>query len=166
MQHCNVIDRFRTNGIAVDWSTIAAGWEGWGIISAEEVIGYASDQLPDPPHDQLKWVTQLAIAEKDERELISQALHELAKGNLAVGVRKWRLLLLKELLPRIGDDLLYSLIELADFWSTFDYPDDSPHVVQGRGNSISPQEYYTEANLQAILDRHWEWVRNEEPHLA
>jgi hypothetical protein len=47
---------------------------------------------------------------------------------------------------------------MNEFWGSFGYPQDSPHVVQGVGNSISPQEYYTEEIAGRALEEHQRWL--------
>jgi hypothetical protein len=52
-------------------------------------------------------------------------------------------------------------MSLFDFWAQLDYPIDSPHVIQGRGNNITPEEYYTQENYDNIYNMHVDWLKKE-----
>ena len=68
---------------------------------------------------------------------------------------------MEQLLEDIPTEPLYGLIAFTDFWNDFGFPSDSPHEVQGRWNSLGPQEYYTQENLERTIQRHQKWVENE-----
>ena len=80
-------------------------------------------------------------------------------------MRKWRLILLQETLDTLPTDPVYALTELTDFWLSFGFPSDSPHFVQGRGNSMLPNEYYTGAFRDRILAGHQAWIEKERAEL-
>lgn len=44
---------------------------------------------------------------------------------------------------------------------TLDFPEDSPHIFQGRDNNITPEQYYTEQNYSYLFDEHVRWIKNE-----
>ena len=53
------------------------------------------------------------------------------------------------------------LMELSDLWIELEFPNDSPHIFQGRENNITPQEYYTKQNYDKLFSKHKEWLKNE-----
>jgi len=61
----------------------------------------------------------------------------------------------------LPDEPMYGLIAFTEFWARFDYPDDSPHVVQGQNNCITPQEYYTKQNYDDMIIRHKNWLKSK-----
>ncbi len=74
--------------------------------------------------------------------------------------------LLAQFPKTVPNEPLHGLLALTEFWGMFGYPDDSPHTVQGRGNRIAPNEYYSDENFRSILCRHVEWVSSELRDLA
>ncbi len=52
-------------------------------------------------------------------------------------------------------------MELTELWVQFGYPEDSPHIIQGRGNNISPTEYYTQSNYDKLYIKNKEWLEKE-----
>ncbi len=64
--------------------------------------------------------------------------------------------------PDTVDEMFEALLTLTDFWAERDYPMHSPHTVQGRGNSISPADYYNLDNYRNILESHRQWAAREE----
>ena len=167
----SIPEKMTSDNIAVNWSTILIGWYGPGKydrqLSVAEIAAYAQDLIEGNP-EQPGAVLKLAGARDGETEMVEYSLKQLAAlepGEENTEVRKWRLYLLKELEPTLNDDPLYGLIALTEFWEKFDYPDDSPHVVQGRGNDQDPQQYYTPENFLNLRKLHREWMKTEEEFL-
>ncbi len=102
---------------------------------------------------------------REEIKDLLQRLSQLDGGDPQIELRKWRLVLLEEVLASMPKDALYGLIALTEFWQDFGFPSDSPHVVQGRGNNITPPEYYQEENLQRLVNCHRTWIENERASL-
>jgi hypothetical protein len=92
---------------------------------------------------------------------IGEALVRLAPEIDDREVRGWRAVELAHLLDELPPSPIDGLMELTSFWNALDFPDDMPHVVQGRANDISPIDYYTEENYRQLLDRHKAWLRSE-----
>ena len=166
-----ILNSMLKDQIPVDWSTILRGWHGpakYGPqLSIADIASYAGNLISTNP-EQPPCVLKLAGARDDESEMVESCLRELAaqeEADQEIELRKWRLYLLKEIEPTLSRDPLYGLLGLTEFWEKFDYPDDSPHVVQGRGNHQSPQEYYTDENLRRLRTQHQEWMKNEEAFL-
>ena len=157
--------------IPVNWLTILTGWHGpanWGRqLSIADIASYATNLIAANP-EQPECVLTLAGAQDDESEMVEHCLRQLAAredANQNIELRKWRLYMLKDLEPTLGDDPVYGLIGLTEFWDKFGYPEDSPHVVQGRGNDQGPQEYYTDENFRHRRMQHREWMKEEEEFL-
>ncbi|HET6383032.1 MAG TPA: DUF2247 family protein [Armatimonadota bacterium] len=164
------LDKLKAGGLPIDWAALLVGWEGVDergkLISSGEATIYAAEQLDRAPPEDYSKTLDLAAADLDDEDEIRRALRALAGSDPEPrGARPWRLLLLKETLQELSGDPIHDLIRLTDFWSSFGYPNDMPHVVQGAGNRMSPGEYYTEANLKDILRRHLEWAEKEEQAL-
>lgn len=166
-----ILDRMRRDDIPINWSTILIGWHGpadYGRqLSIADIASHAGNLIEANP-EQPECVLKLAGAQNDESEMVESCLKQLvAKGEADqnIELRKWRLYMLKDLEPTLGDDPVYGLIALTEFWDKFDYPKDSPHVVQARGNHQSPEEYYTDDNFRRLRIQHREWMKGEEQFL-
>ncbi len=167
---------FKTN-----WTTILVGWTGLGVfgpwperwsefpplISAEEIVAYANARITHASSieegdliDQIL-AHNLRTGTREETRDQLKRLSEVFGGDPALDLRKWRLVLLEELLANLPQDALYGLISLSEFWQSFGFPPDGPHEVQGRGNAISPSEYYQQPNLDRLLTRHLSWIQCE-----
>ncbi|SRR6266446_1726077 len=163
-----ILDKMIEVGIPVTWSTILIGWHGpakYGPqLSIADIVSYAAGVIEANP-EQPPCVLRLAGAQADDREMVETCLGKLASREGAdqdIEVRKWRLYLLKEIERQLSDDPLYGLLALTEFWDKFNYPDDSPHVIQGRGNHQHPRDYYTDENFRQLRNRHREWIKEEE----
>ena len=76
--------------------------------------------------------------------------------------RKWRVIFVMKNLPdNNSNDFISNLLVLGDIWAKLSFPEDSPHIIQGKGNDISPEQYYTIENYNKLLKRHNEWVVDE-----
>lgn len=162
------LDKMAESRIPINWGTVLVGWTGPGkysrLLSIADIASYARDLIEANP-DQPREVLKLAGAGDDETESVNACLRALSGGagvDVELETRKWRLILLKDFIKALGDDPLYGLLGLTEFWERFDYPLDGPHVVQGRGNSQAPQDYYTEDNYRRIVERHRQWIDKEE----
>ncbi|MHA6823920.1 DUF2247 family protein [Ralstonia pseudosolanacearum] len=153
----------------VDWGAIFVGVSGiprGEILGAQFVRHFADDELSRLD------VTDPVLGEVSELSLFDGEQLEDARKNVAricdtrsIDVerakRKWRAVALEELLSQIGADPVYDLIALSEFWADWGSATDSPFVVQGVENNLTPDEYYTERNLEETLKRHREWLRVE-----
>jgi Uncharacterized protein conserved in bacteria (DUF2247) len=160
----NLLDEIRSTGLPVTWPVIRAGWEGTGLggrqLDLADVTGFACDQLAGSgAGDQADDIADLCIAADSEDA--GRALSALAPDIPASAVRTWRAVLLGRLLTALPASAVAGLTELTSFWGSLGFPADMPHVVQGRGNDISPADYYTVANYQRLLRRHRDWLSSE-----
>jgi hypothetical protein len=156
-------------GLPVNWRTVLVGFVGPGklgrLLKPEDVLSYAEDAIAQG--DTSDEVVALAVSddsEEIERHLRTLSSHE--QLSVEREEKKWRVLLLKEALADLPRDPLSGLLALTSFWERFDFPEDSPHVVQGRGNKLSPIEYYTEDNFRDAVERHAGWIERELASLA
>ncbi len=169
------------NRFLSDWTTVLVGWRGlsslspWPdrentmppLLATKDIIEFANERLAsssDPREHKL--IVELLEHDLDdltgrECERLLVPLAELNPSDPALALRKWRLALLEEQLETLPQDPLNALIELTEFWQSFGFPTDSPHTVQGRGNAILPQDYYTQDSLRRILAHHRDWVAQE-----
>lgn len=161
------LSNFKVNTLKLNWETILIGLEGPGKfppqITSKEVIDYAVDlisQEDNQPED----VWMLAgLSEKDTSE-IKRLVKKLANNEKSVKefeLDKWKVTLLEKALNEISDKPIYGLIELTEFWEKFDFPVDSPHVIQGLSNNMSPEEYFTKENYDIIIKKHKNWIENK-----
>ncbi len=161
------VGRLREISIPVNWMTVLVGFavppEPGMPLTSEDVINFAIDQMAAgvEPSDEMLAV---AGASSMDTELIGAALRRLAAGVTtasAVEQRKWRLLAVCDLVDSLPADPLYALLALTEFWAAMGFPPDMPHTVQGRGNTLSPVEYYTDANRDREVEGHRSWIASE-----
>lgn len=50
---------------------------------------------------------------------------------------------------------------LTELWLELGDTADSPHIIQGKDNPISPVEYYTDANYDYLYKKNKCWLKNE-----
>ena len=51
-----------------------------------------------------------------------------------------------------SDDYIQGLMDFTDIWAKFNFPSNSPHIVQGLNNRIEPREYYTLNTYNDLLE--------------
>lgn len=112
-------------------------------ISTEDVIDYAIDRLSN---DSSIEVCELAGLNANESETMRDVLWHLVeqeKSNHEFEFRKLRAAIVSNTLKVKKENYLDGLMELTDMWIGLGYPSDSPHIIQGHGNNMSPKDYYT-----------------------
>ena len=162
------LDAFRSACFAINWRTIALGWDGpckWPrLLTLADVQEFAGSLLSAPSSADEPALIRLVAASADDIEGVTKEIHTLANGSAADPereLRKWRVVLLKDELWKCPRNPLYGLLALTEFWEKFGYPEDGPHTVQGRGNTSTPNEYYSEENYRRLLKRHADWIETE-----
>lgn len=168
-----------------NWTTVAVGWKGLGVLSPwperwtefepmlsfDEIVEYGAQRLTvssDPMEQDLIMNLLITGTHTPTREEISTLLAHLSDLNGAnpqFELRKWRFVMLQELLNNLPKDPTYALIELSEFWQSFGFPSDSPHEIQGRQNSITTSAYYNEAKFHEMILRHEQWMIHEKTSL-
>ncbi|MCS1350911.1 DUF2247 family protein [Mechercharimyces sp. CAU 1602] len=160
---------FNNEGIQVNWMTLLIGLKGLGnhnsLIEVKEVINFAVEWLGTVLSDSLdENVIAIASAYESDREDIEKSLKRLSStvdSTEEIECRKWRFVLLKRRLKYLSRDPLYGMIGLTEFWADFNYPDDSPHMVQGRNINMEPKEYYSQEFYEDVLAKHHSWLERE-----
>lgn len=168
----NSLRRVSALGIPITWDVLRAGRSstlpGGPRLSIEEVRTFAQQVLGETPHPQAT-LFDLASAGPADRDDVDRALAELAaKQSQAslVGDRAWRLVAVTDLIASLPKDPVDSLLALTEFWLDWQLPEDMPHTIQGRGNQISPLDYYTAGTLEQVLQDHQAWIDGERGRLA
>lgn len=161
------LQEFKDNSINLNWQTILIGLVGPGKlppqVTPKEAVSYAID-LVSRDSNQSDVVWALAGSNENDTTEIKNLVRELAnkeKGLQEDELDKWKVIMLKKELTELKNDPIYDLIKLTEFWEMFNFPDDSPHVVQGMRNSIFPQDYYTKENYEKIIDNHRKWIERK-----
>lgn len=157
---------FFEKGFGISWTLVNMGWDGSAKfknqLAGQDIIDFAMSKMKDG--DESIDVVLLASSHAANAEEISEILKRLSDGedvNADNEFRKWRVMYVSKSLPDIRAEYIQGLIELGDIWAMLDFPDDSPHVFQGRNNSITPNEYYTQENYMRLLEKHRQWLEKE-----
>jgi hypothetical protein len=166
------LKKFEDNNLSVNWTTILIGLKGpgkfEGKLSIGDVTNYAISKI-EQNSSQCEEVLILAGLNEEDSELVYKYVKNLADGedkDKEVELRKWIVILLKDVINTINPDPLNGLIQFTEFWEKFDYPKFSPHIIQGINNTITPKEYYTPENFKRIVNLHDLWVKKEKEKLS
>ena len=158
----------------VSWTTLLAGWRGFEsyrrLITISDIQQFAMEKLEiamekskiaGESSSNLSELTIFWAVEQDEIDSALDVLSATDSTNYETEVHKWVICLLEKQIQELPDDPIYGLLELTNFWSSLEYPDYSPHQIQGVGNEISPQNYYTQENFKNAVEKHKNWIENE-----
>lgn len=135
-------------------------------LQEKDVIEYAIEKLEEG--DDRSEVCELAGSYVDEQEDIRNLLWELLKQENTKDdneKRKLRAVIVNNALRIKYDNYIDGLMNLTDLWISLGYPSDSPHIIQGRDNNITPSEYYTADNYNLLYERNVEWLMTELEYL-
>lgn len=156
----------------VSWTTLLAGWRGVGqlgrLVTSSDIAQFALEQLESAPGTNSKLAELATISDADATQIDSY-LPQLASptpSDYQTETRKWVVSLLEKQLQELPDDPLYGLLRLTEFWAALDFPDYSPHQVQGKDNTLTPAEYYTSKNFEKALANHRNWLEEETANLT
>ena len=165
------LDDIQKAGFKVTWKVIDIGFKGSkvfrGELSARDIIDYALLQLESGKAD--KTSGELACEYDTNTEEVDNLVKGLANKentDYSIEFRKWRVLYVEKEFPTEKTDYINGLIMLGNIWVALDFPEDSPHVFQGRGNDITPEQYYTEENYKELFHKHKEWIEKEVKQLT
>ena len=130
-------------------------------ISTKDVINYAVEQL-SRSEEKIE-VFELAGENENDYDHILSLVQKLQENNLNYDIekRKIRIAIVKNTISKKNNDFIDGLLELTDLWCKLDYPKDSPHVIQGLDNFLSPTEYYTKENYDILYKKNYEWFVKE-----
>ena len=176
----SVFERLRSV-FPVTWTTALVGWEGLGVLSPwpgrwtefppllriSDLVSYASERLiASSSAKEEKLIVDLLEMEQagQTREAIRGVIGVLSAidgGECARELRKWRVIMLQDVISRLPPDPTQALLALTEFWQNFGFPIDGPHEVQGRGNNTAPEDYYRASTLQRMIEHHQAWMAHE-----
>lgn len=152
----------------VNWTVLFVGWRGIGcfsnLVTLSDVRQYALDKVDAKVSEGPDFVLKLAIvsdSEKDKALFFLSQLVAQEHADIEAAERQWAAFLLEKMLYQLPDDPLSGLLEFTEFWCDLGFPAYSPHPVQGVGNSMSPEEYYTAEQFAKVLDLHRQWLEME-----
>ena len=130
-------------------------------ITVDDIIEYAVEQL-EKGNDKIE-ICELAWNNGNMDETL-KCLYELADEEESEGEleeRKLRAVILNNRLKKKKSNYVDGLLELTDLWIELGCPADSPHIIQGQDNEISPSEYYTESNYNYLFEKNKKWLKKE-----
>lgn len=131
-------------------------------ISINEIVEYAKEQL-EKGEDRIE-ICELAGSGDYDLEDVMDTLYELANEEENpddIEDRKIRAARVNKLLKDKNTNCIDGLMGLTELWLELGYTADSPHIIQGKDNSISPMEYYTDANYNYLYEKNKHWLKDE-----
>lgn len=155
------LEDFKRLSIDITWRMLYRGIIKQQI-RAEDVIEYAIEKLQNGDDD--IEVCELAGTQANERNNICELLWKLAQLENTedeMEDRKIRAIIVYNALKIKNDNFIDGLMDLTDLWASLGFPSDCPHIVQGKDNNISPNEYYTENYYTFMYEKNKEWLKNE-----
>lgn len=160
------IKDFTEKGFRVSWTLLNMGFNGNQLFSnqlgAKDIIDYAISKMEGGEESyEVILLASLNAANTGEIKKLLNKLSESEVEDYDIEYRKWIVTYVVKHLPSNQDDFIQGLITLGDIWAALDFPDDSPHVFQGRSNVITPNEYYTQENYIQLLESHNKWIVKE-----
>ncbi|MBQ2923368.1 MAG: DUF2247 family protein [Tyzzerella sp.] len=135
-------------------------------IPISEIVEYAMEQL-EKGDDRIE-ICELAGSSDNDLEDIMNILYELAdeeKSQDDLEDRKLRATRVNNFLKDKYSNCIDGLMGLTELWLELGYTTDSPHIIQGKDNSISPVEYYTDANYNYLYEKNKYWLEDEVHYL-
>lgn len=155
-----IIKTLNELSICISWKMIYIGMRN-DEISTYEIIDYAMTLIEQGAAQ--AEIYELAGAYADDYEYILNLVRDLQENNLDEKYegRKIRLAIVYNVLKKKNTKFVEGLIELTELWDKLGFPSDMPHIVQGRNNSISPSEYYSQENYDRLYDINCDWLRTE-----
>lgn len=168
----NELRRLTDLGVPVNWKTVLAGWDGPSgnerQIDTAQVIEFASRELGESPKMSTGEVLALASLDTEELDEVDRLLRDLAHQDRSSGeleVRKWRLLMLYDLLDALPQDPLYAWLALAEFWHSFGNPNDAPAILDDFERQ-DPAKRYTVEVRKHLISAHQNWLEKEVARLS
>jgi hypothetical protein len=157
---------FLEKELGISWTLLNIGWDGnvkfKKQLAGQDIVDFAITEMENgnESSDVVLLASSLAANEEEISELLKK-LSDSENVNVDNEFRKWRVVYVAKNLPNNQTEYVQGLIELCDIWILFDFPDDSPHIFQGRNNFITPSEYYTQENYLELLEKHKKWIEKE-----
>ena len=139
------LEDFKNNNLKINWKVIDIGCLGSEIfkneLSYNDIINFSLEEFDEKN----KLILRIVASNRDESQEMGYLVQELAnmeKSEYKLAFEKWKLVYIKK-----------------------NFPKDSPCILQGVKNNISPQEYYTEENYIYLYNRHLDWIRDKSDYL-
>lgn len=158
---------FKDKGLNISWKLIDIGFHGskefYEEFSSKDIINYAISIMDNDFKDLTykKLIEDISCEYEENYEKLDSNIKRLVKleNNIdyKLEFRKWIYMYVNKNLKE-DNDYIQGLLELTEMWAKFNFPDFSPHIVQGVNNDITPQEYYTLENYNNLLKKHFEWL--------
>lgn len=149
-----------------DWGVVLLGISGVpGIaerLSHSVVMDFANVELEEISIDDpiLDLVVQLATDGGETSNELREKLEEICQAqeiDLDKSKRKWRFVLLRDLLSDLDTDPVYGLIKLSEFWMAWGWPSDCPTSMQS-DIKMSLKEYHSQENYEYVIENHRKWL--------
>jgi hypothetical protein len=163
----NLIEKLEDYNLS-DWGVIFYGFKGVpeleDKIDAPYIANFAFSKLNCEGEElatSLVGLTSATFLETSEIEGLLEDICTRKHINFELSLRKWRFILLEELLDNLPDDPIYALLEITEFWLSWGNPSDKPHIIQGVDNDLTPNQYYTLKNLKELVNKHKQWMADE-----
>lgn len=151
-------------GFKINWTLLQIGYFGDDFIppqfTQKDIITYALEQLKTNNNN----LTALLACTKNDSYEFENILKKLAKNegvSKEIQIRKLRALIVFRNIETMPDDYTEGLIKLTEIWVSLGLPDDCPHIIQGRNNSLSPDTYYTKEMYDTLKKKNFDWLDNE-----
>lgn len=131
-------------------------------ISISEIVEYAMGQL-EKGDDRIE-ICELVGSNDNDLDDVLNILYELAdeeKSQDDFEDRKLRAVRVNNFLKDKNTNCIDGLMGLTELWLELGYTDDTPHIIQGKDNNISPVEYYTDANYNYLYEKNKRWLSDE-----
>ncbi len=164
----NSFARLRALGLEPTWRGLLIGWSGleqigpW--VDAEDVERLAVERIVRAQDEQLGAdLAFLAAAAKEDPREVRDCLQRVAEqegSDEARELRKWRAVLLAELLDRLPTDDLETYLSLAGFWSAFGFPNDVPESLFREGAPNGSESQAADGRAAAVA-LHESWLASE-----
>lgn len=158
------LNDIRQLGLSVTWRLLYNGLCK-KLLDVDEIIEYAIEKLEGG--DDRKEICELAGSCADEKEDILNLLFKLIEKNTQDDIenKKIRAAIVNKELKHKNGDYISGLEDLTDMWIKLGYPADSPHIIQGVNNHITPTNYYTQENYDYLYEKNKGWLQNELEYL-
>lgn len=117
-------------------------------ISINEIVEYAKEQL-EKGEDRIE-ICELAGSGDYDLEDVMDTLYELANEEENpddIEDRKIRAARVNKFLKDKNTNCIDGLMGLTELWLELGYTADSPHIIQGKDNSISPISYFVQDEI-------------------
>jgi len=168
------------NNFPINWTTVLVGWEGLGMISpwpdkwnkssplltineiyefCYEIIGKTNNSK------EINLIVEILEFEKKDpdRELVRcllTPLSELYNGDKTFEIRKWRAVMLSELLEQLHGDALDNSLQIGEFWMYYGFLLDNPMKHPDIDN-VSSNEYGSKKYINRVIAINKKWLQNE-----